>query len=120
MKHVESNSQVQFVHYLRIAHPKVLFFSIPNGTLIAGDPKKRAMRWSILKKEGALAGTADLFIALPNQAFSGLFMEFKTPKGRLEPTQKEFATRCVESGYSHVVARSCDDAILHFLQYMKQ
>jgi len=45
---------------------------------------------SILKAEGNKAGTSDLFIAIPDEQFGGLWLEVKPDKGRMSPAQRDF------------------------------
>lgn len=44
----------------------------------------------ILKREGNKAGTSDIFLAVPQAGFCGLWLEVKADKGRLSDNQKSF------------------------------
>ena len=100
----EHHEQVTFVHWLKWAHPKVLFFAIPNGGY------RNKITASKLKKEGVTAGVPDLFIAEPRFDISGLFIEMKTNKGVVSKSQKEIMTKLKCKGYCCKVAYGFDEA----------
>jgi hypothetical protein len=95
-------------------HP--LFFSVPNGSVLAGDAKRRAMQMNKLKREGLTPGVADtLFLSGRGGAF-GLALEFKTPDkqgtkdGGLSENQLEFLRSARMEGYRAEVAYGADHA----------
>ena len=49
-----------------------------------------------LKKQGVLAGVADLHLAIPNDNYHGLFIEMKIKPNNQQPSQIEFQ-KAVES-----------------------
>jgi len=57
------------------------------------------MQGQKLKRMGVKAGFSDLFIAVPTKLYSGLFIELKAGKGKLDPKQVEFIKRMNEQGY---------------------
>lgn len=70
-----------------------------------------------MKAEGMRAGTPDMFLALPGPTGGGLWIELKTPLGKLTDSQKEFKLY-LEQHYEHRVVRSFDEArtvIEHYL-----
>ena len=103
MKHAESRIQSACVAYFRTKHRDIVIFAIPNGS------KREPITGSILKREGVLAGVADLFIMAPRGGFHGLFIEMKTETGRQTESQKLFQNVCELEGYAYRIARSLDD-----------
>lgn len=108
MRAEESALQVQCVGWFRVQYPKLgkLLFSVPNGAYLSGNARQRAMQWARLEKEGALAGVADLFLAVPSGELCGLWVEMKTPKGRQTKAQKDFGEAVTEKGYGYAVPRT--------------
>ncbi len=87
--------------YLRAAHPKLLWFHVPNGG------GRNVVEASILKRMGTLAGVPDLVVCLPGGLVG--FMEIK-PEGKyLSPEQKAFAEKAAEVGAAWCVVRSIND-----------
>jgi len=64
-----------------------------------------------LKREGVMSGVSDLFFAYPVGNHSGLWIEMKTPKGRVQPSQKEFMSRMQSVGYEAKIARSAAEGL---------
>jgi len=101
MKHAEHQIQAAIIEYLRLK--KVLCFAIPNGEK---REKRAAAR---LKKEGVLAGVADIMILLKMGIC--VFVEVKSSEGKQSPAQKEFEKQVQGLGYSYYVWRTLEDAI---------
>lgn len=89
-------------------------FSVPNG---GKREKREAIR---LKAEGMLAGVPDIMIAEPSREFHGLFLEFKTAKGKPSESQKEIITKLREKNYKCVIVRSADDAWRTLMWYLEE
>lgn len=70
-----------------------------------------------LKQEGVKAGVADLFVALSNGKYHGLFIEVKVGKNRQQPNQKIFEQKVLENGYQYKVVRSIDEMIAVIREY---
>lgn len=100
-KKEEHYLQCQIVNYLRTNG--FLVFAIANGG------SRNAIEGANLKKEGVLAGVADLQVLLNNG--KSLFLEVKTEKGKQQQTQKSFEDKCKELGHNYHVVRSVDDVI---------
>lgn len=99
----ESKIQIECVKWFRLAYPTTMLFSIPNGGF------RTIRNAKIIKAEGVVAGVADLFLAMPNKDFHGLFIEMKTDKGRQQLTQKMFETNVKANGYNYQIVRSFDE-----------
>lgn len=94
MKHVESAHQQAYVARCRMHPIAKRVFAIPNGG------KRNKITAAILKAEGVRPGVSDLMLAYPAGACHGLFVEFKSPTGRMSKEQLEFADEAIESGYA--------------------
>jgi hypothetical protein len=79
----------------------ILCFAVPNG---GSRFKLEAVN---LKREGVLAGVADLVVLLPKA--KTIFLEVKAPKKYQQPTQKEFERKVKELGHDYYVVRSIED-----------
>ena len=97
----EHNLQVACVKWFKLQYPRhqLLIFSVPNG----GTRDKREA--VTLKREGLLAGVSDLIISIPSEKNHGLYVEFKSAKGRQSPEQKRFQLAVESQGYRYVVIR---------------
>lgn len=92
-------------HYLQMAvfawgqglsskHPELLnLFAIPNGG------HRHILTALKLKREGVQAGVPDLFLAVPNKKFHGLFIELKVNKNKLSLSQKNWHERLKNTKY---------------------
>jgi len=101
----ESMMQESCVTWFRLAYPEYhrLLFAIPNGGM------RSRTTAAVMKKEGLLAGAADLFLALPSVSHYGLFIELKTERGKQSESQKLFEQAVTDQGYRYMVIRSFDD-----------
>ena len=103
MKDIEHRLQVACVKWLRLQHPDLLCFAIPNGGA------RNAVTGARLKAEGVLAGVPDLMLAEPRGYWAGLFVEMKTEKGKLSTEQKQMMQTLIKKGYYFAVCRSFDE-----------
>ena len=105
MLNIESRIQQACVRWFRLQYPKYAgnLFSVPNGGY------RNAVTGAILKAEGALAGVADLFLAVPNRSYAGFFIEMKKPKGRQQESQKRFQKAVEEQGYKYSLCYSLEE-----------
>ena len=62
-----------------------------------------------MKAEGVLSGVADLFLMHKNAEYSGLWIEMKTEKGIIRPSQRAFERMAKEQGFQYVVIRGFDE-----------
>jgi hypothetical protein len=92
-------------------------FAIPNGGLRNKTVAKK------LKAEGVVAGIPDLFLAWPQfhcrPPIAGLFIEIKTPKGKLSEAQNERHKNLRRGGYQVEVCRSAEETIELIKDYLK-
>ncbi|HDY87297.1 MAG TPA: hypothetical protein ENH82_04170 [bacterium] len=73
----ESIQQIQLISWWKLQYPGKIIFSIPNGSWLYGDRVTRAKIMRKMKAEGLLKGVSDLFIPIPKDEYSGLFIEMK-------------------------------------------
>ena len=114
MKHTEHLEQVKFVQRVRHFRHDLLIFAVPNGGY--RNPKE-AVR---LKAEGVLAGVPDLILARAAGKYHGLYLEFKTPKGKTSDDQKKVIEKLELEGYCVKVVRSCEAAWAALLEYLDE
>ena len=114
IKFEEHLSQVKFVQRVRHLRQDILIYSIPNGGY---RHYKEAAR---LKAEGVTAGVPDLFIAKATAKHSGLYLEFKTAKGRVSDKQKYIIEKLRDEGYCVEIVRSADAAWEVLLKYLSE
>ncbi len=76
---------------------------IPNGGYRHPREAKK------LKKMGVKAGVSDLLLAYPNDYYHGLWIELKSPKGKLSSEQKEWLNRMKAVDYSACVSYSLEE-----------
>lgn len=96
-------------------------YKLPEHILMANPlggyrTKETAAR---LKAEGARAGTPDLFLAVRRNSWAGLWIEMKTPTGRIEPEQTTFMDDLLAQGYDVKVCRSAPIAIGEINNYLR-
>ena len=113
IKRIEHTIQVRVVQFVRVFHPDVLLFAIPNGA------NMRAIERVNMVKEGLLAGVPDLFLAHPLKGFNGLFIELKTMTGVESDKQRKMRKALTKKGYLCYVARSHETAIELIQDYLK-
>lgn len=82
-----------------------LLFHIPNGGYRNGKEGAN------LKRQGVRKGVPDLFLPVARGIYHGLFVEMKTPKGRLAPEQKGWINALIAQGYRAAVAWGYEDAV---------
>lgn len=116
MTHEESNIQRWCVYWFRSQYPHLarMLFAVPNGGA------RSRVTASILKGEGVVAGVADLILLVPAGGYHALCIEMKTPKGRQQPTQKEWQTDVERHGYKYIVCRSVDQFIAEVRGYLAE
>lgn len=119
MRKLESGIQKGLIQWAKVTKIKGFLiadylFAIPNGGT-------RNVREAVnLKAQGVKSGVSDLFLALPTSTHSGLWIELKSPKGKLSESQKEWLDRMDTCGYSTSVCYSVDMAIDAIKAYVNE
>jgi hypothetical protein len=93
------------VKWFGYKYPEYTLFAIPNGH------KRNAITGAILKREGVVAGVADLFLMKANNKYNGLWIEVKTEKGKQSESQKEFEHKAIREGYKYVICKNIDQFV---------
>lgn len=103
-------SEAQIQHQVRsyLAAVSIDAVHVPNGAVLAGDGKARAIQSNALKKAGVLPGMADL-ILFDRRARRVGFIEVKSAKGTVSEAQERFADLAAVWGWPYAVVRSVDD-----------
>ena len=103
----EADLQRAVVIALRFALPKgAIIHHCVNEVTEAGP--RGAKRQAILVGMGVQAGFADLIVLCDGRV---LFLELKSLKGRLSPTQEAFRDAMLAQGFGWALVRSLDDAL---------
>ena len=104
MKHEESTHQKTLLNWSRVIkfgdgrlHDYII--AIPNGAHLAGTKFQRQRKMAVMKAEGLKVGTPDLFLAIPNLDFGGLWIEMKAEKGKPSENQLIMIDRLSKVGY---------------------
>lgn len=112
MRHIESQIQQSCFAWFRLQFPDLamLMFAVPNGG------SRRRIEAKIMKAEGVTAGVADVLFLYPSGEYHGLCIEFKTDKGRQQPSQKRFQQAVEAQGFKYAIVRSLEE----FIELMKR
>lgn len=104
MRHNESRLQEACVRWFRLQYPEYAYMlvSVPNGVATT------VTQGRILKREGMLAGVADLLLLVPRQGKGCLAIEMKTAKGVQRETQKLWQQEAEKAGNVYAVCRDFD------------
>lgn len=97
---------------------KDLLFSIPNGIPLANQ-NIRTKIYKKLKEEGLQPGVPDLFLAVGNSIYNGMFIEIKSKTDRLRKKQVDMIRALEQQNYKCVVVRSLDEFIEQINEYMR-
>lgn len=123
MEPTERASQRALVEWWFHAHksyglPKFALFAVPNGQILRGDEKARAIQMTSMKLEGFRNGVPDLMLAVPKGYHNGLFIEMKTRTGIVSAEQKAFIEYLNLAHYKAEVCRSTELAIEAITTYL--
>ena len=103
----EADAQRAIVQALRVALPRdAIVHHCANEVTEAGS--RGQIRQSILVGMGVHAGFADLIV---NSGGRVLFLEIKSPSGRLRKSQEIFRDTVCAQGFGWALVRSVDDAL---------
>lgn len=80
--------------------------------------KKQAMKAAQLKALGLTPGISDLLLSVPNQAYSGLYLELKTETGTVSKRQKRVHPKLLAAGYRVEIPRSLEECQQVVEQYL--
>jgi len=101
----EYKIQADFIRYVELMHPDLLYTISPAGLIMSAGMATRMMRMGYRK------GTPDVIIFEPRASFHGFFIEFKAPKGKTSESQDKFLLEAHNRGYATAVCFSTADGI---------
>lgn len=105
---IEHQHQVALFEWAAIAeqqYPELaLMFAIPNG----GARSKRT--GAMLKREGVRAGVPDICLPVARHGCNALFIEMKSPTGKLSTEQRAWLRDLDSAGNSAVMCRGWQEA----------
>lgn len=110
----EFEMQRDFVNYISLAYPKLLFTISPAGFITSTGLAMKA------KAMGYRAGTPDILIFEPIADWHGLFIEFKAPGGRIQPNQEEFIALALDRKYACAFCFSVERALEVLGEYLSR
>lgn len=105
----EDTEQINIISWAgwqRNVYPELrLLHHCPNG---GSRNKAEAVK---MKQMGTMAGVPDLHLPVPKGVYSGLYIELKYDKGRVEESQREFMKMAASYGNYCVVCYGAEEAI---------
>ncbi len=102
----ESAVQTAVIAYLKARG--FMAAAVPNGAVLAGDAKQRAMQMAAMKRTGLVKGFPDLVVI--GSLGRAAFIEVKAEGGKLSPEQERIGQWLVGSNHKYAVVRSVEDA----------
>lgn len=112
-KNPESKVCIALWQWFQLQYPK------HQGRYLRFEVKQSSkIQQAILKAEGNKAGTSDIFLAIPNDEFAGLWLEVKAEKGRLSDNQEVFQEEMTHD-YLCATGYGIDECIKIISQYME-
>ena len=112
--------QAACIKYFRYQYSefKDLLFAIPNGIPMANQ-NVRTKIYKKLKEEGLQPGVPDLFLAVGNSIYNGMFIEIKSKTDRLRKKQVDMIRALEQQNYRCVIVRSVDEFIEIVDEYLR-
>ena len=113
LKIIKEEEQIQraVVYWLRKTYPSAMFTISPITKLTISQGAR-------MKAMGYTKGSPDLMVFEPRGPWHGLFIEFKSAKGRLTPDQLHWKNKLDSKNYYHAVCRTPEDAIEILKKYL--
>lgn len=114
LEHQIQTAFVTWAMYARCEHPDLeLLYAIPNGGA------RNVQTGARLKAEGVRRGVPDMHLPVARGPFIGLWLEFKTDKGRADEAQVKRMERLRAAGHRCEVVRSSDEARRITVEYLR-
>lgn len=107
MRNEESKLQQSCITWFRLQYPRLskLLFAVPNGS------RRDVVTGAILKREGVVAGVADLILLIPKKGYASLCIEMKYGGNGQSESQKEWQRLAEAAGNKYVVCRSLEEFV---------
>lgn len=116
VKRKESEEQTAIIEWANIMQHRVpelaLLYHVPNGG------SRNVIEAKRLKAQGVKSGVPDLVLPVARGKYHGLYIELKTPRGRVSDTQKQWLEALRNQGYAAIVCRGADEAIAMIAKYL--
>lgn len=117
MRHIEDNEQMMLFDWAMAQsrkYPELEFLHhIPNGG------KRDAREAARFKRMGVKSGVPDISLPVPRGKYHGMYIEMKSPKGKLSDNQRLWLERLSKLGYVSCVCFSFGEARDDILKYLK-
>lgn len=116
MRNEESKLQQSCITWFRLQYPRLakLLSAVPNGS------RRDVVTGAILKREGVVAGVADLILLIPKKGYASLCIKMKYGKNGQSESQKEWQRLAEAAGNKYVVCRSLEEFVRHVNQYLNK
>ena len=113
---IEEQHQIALVAWFRFQYPefKDLLYIIANGENVG------ARRMARLKRLGLVPGMPDLMLAVTTNTAPGLYIEMKSPTGRLQDSQRNIHEQLRNQKYKVIVCYNWDDAKQEIKKYLNE
>lgn len=118
----ESQCLIQWATFKRHKGYKLsdYLIMIPNGAVLSGDLKQRAIQMARMKAQGFKAGVFDYLLALPIDQYPGLWIEMKRQKlGVVSDDQRKFDTNMQLAGWATAICYGWDAARAAIETYLR-
>ena len=102
----ENSLQINLVNWFNYNYPH-----LKDDLLhVANERSCSIQQGRLLKRMGVKRGVSDIFLGVPTNKYHGLWIELKTPTGKLSPEQKSFIERKNMRGYFATAAYGLEQA----------
>lgn len=97
-----------------------LLIMIPNGALLGGDARQRAMTMARFKRMGFRTGVSDYLVPIQRPPYPGLFLELKRRKGGvISDDQEEFMAQMSGLGWKTAICFGWEESRDVIVDYLK-
>ncbi len=97
-----------------------LLVMIPNGAVLAGDAKHRAMQMARMKRQGFKDGVFDYFLPVGSCGYPGLWLEMKrSRRGIISSEQSEFQQLMQSLGWATSICAGWEAAARAITRYLQ-
>lgn len=110
----EQIAQINIFNWLEWKYPDIF----KDTFHFANERRCSIQQGRLLKRMGVKKGVADIFIAVPNDKKSGLWIELKVNNGKASKEQNEFLARMKERNFEAKLAMSEDEAKYIIYNYL--
>ena len=112
-KDPEFKIQSDFVLYVELMHPTLLYTISPAGFIMSAGMGMKMIRMGYRK------GTPDVTFYEPRGSYHGLLIEFKAPGGTVSDAQKDFIKQADDRGYKTAICFSTAQGIAILDEYLR-